>query len=153
MMSPAFIKNASFCGTKQGYVFKRGEKGMGYYEDAYGCSLSYGMNGHDYKDLSKRERDDSSHEQDLDGSSQRKQARKDLSTKIDALAEAEAAVDLSETIKELDPQSLKMLLATFEKKINENQKARMKHSNNPSKFMASEVELHAALQDLYTVRV
>jgi beta-catenin-like protein 1 len=42
-------------------------------------------------------------------------------------------------------------LISFEKKINKNQKMRMKHSEEPMKFMDSELELHAELKELYAV--
>jgi beta-catenin-like protein 1 len=47
--------------------------------------------------------------------------------------------------------SLQQLLVSFEKKINKNQKMRMKHADEPLKFMESELELHAELKELYAV--
>jgi len=46
---------------------------------------------------------------------------------------------------------LKSLLVNFEKKIAKNQKMRMKYPNEPEKFLDSEVELHAEIQELHAV--
>jgi beta-catenin-like protein 1 len=61
------------------------------------------------------------------------------------LNEAEA------NIEQLDSNSLKQLLLSFEKKITKNLKMRMKNSDDPEKFMESELELHAELNELYAV--
>jgi len=42
-------------------------------------------------------------------------------------------------LRQLDPASLRQLLLSFEKKITKNQKMRMKHPDEPDKFMESEV--------------
>lgn len=47
--------------------------------------------------------------------------------------------------------SLRLLLQDFEKKIKQNQKMRMKHPDEPLKFLDSEVELHAELEELCAV--
>ncbi len=47
--------------------------------------------------------------------------------------------------------SLKQLLLSFEKKITKNQMNRMKFVDEPNKFMESELELHAEIQELYAV--
>lgn len=62
------------------------------------------------------------------------------------LDESEAAA-----ITQLDASSLKQMLGSFEKKITKNQKLRMKHSDEPEKFMESECELHAELEALHLV--
>lgn len=61
------------------------------------------------------------------------------------LDEAEA------NIEQLDSNSLKQLLLSFEKKITKNMKMRMKNSDDPEKFMESELELHAEINELYAV--
>lgn len=61
------------------------------------------------------------------------------------LDEAEA------NIEQLDSNSLKQLLLSFEKKITKNLKMRMKNSEDPEKFMESELELHAEINELYAV--
>jgi hypothetical protein len=47
--------------------------------------------------------------------------------------------------------SLRQLLLNLEKKVARNQQQRAKHYDEPSKFMDSEIELHAAISDLTTV--
>lgn len=47
--------------------------------------------------------------------------------------------------------SLKQLLSSFEKKISKNQMMRMKYSDEPAKFLDSELELHAEIQELFAV--
>ena len=49
----------------------------------------------------------------------------------------------------LDEIRLKQLLLNFEKKINKNQMMRMKYSDQPQKFMESEIELNAEINELY----
>ena len=61
------------------------------------------------------------------------------------LSEAEAVVE------QLDSNSLKQLLLSFEKKITRNLKMRMKNSEEPEKFMESELELHADINELYAI--
>ena len=61
------------------------------------------------------------------------------------LTEAEAVVE------QLDSNSLKQLLLSFEKKITRNLKLRMKNSEEPEKFMESELELHADINELYAI--
>jgi beta-catenin-like protein 1 len=48
-------------------------------------------------------------------------------------------------------QSLKKLLLNFEKKITKNMKQRMKYSDQPEKFMESELDLHNEIQELYAI--
>lgn len=48
----------------------------------------------------------------------------------------------------LDEQGLKKLLLLFEKKNLKNQELRIKYPDNPVKFMDSEVELNAIIQEL-----
>lgn len=43
------------------------------------------------------------------------------------------------------------MLLNFEKKINKNQKLRMKYPTDPEKFMESEVELNDQIQELYAI--
>ena len=63
------------------------------------------------------------------------------------IEEAEQAGEL----KSLDVNSLKQSLISFEKKMNKNQMMRMKHPNDPEKFMDSEVDLNSEINDLYAL--
>ena len=51
----------------------------------------------------------------------------------------------------LDMTNLRQLLLNFEKKFNKNQMMRMKFSDNPEKFMDSEIELNVEINNLYTL--
>ncbi|KAH8417324.1 hypothetical protein KR222_008876, partial [Zaprionus bogoriensis] len=51
----------------------------------------------------------------------------------------------------LDEQGLKKLILVFEKRNLKNQEMRIKFSDNPEKFMESEVELHTVIQELKAV--
>lgn len=51
----------------------------------------------------------------------------------------------------LDEQGLKKLILVFEKRNLKNQEMRIKFSDNPEKFMESEVDLHTVIQELKAV--
>ena len=67
----------------------------------------------------------------------------------DILAKLEEADKAGEDI--LDDLKLKRMILNFEKKIVKNQELRIKFPDDPSKFMASEVELHDAIQEMRVV--
>jgi beta-catenin-like protein 1 len=52
-------------------------------------------------------------------------------------------------ISTLDAVTLKQLLVAFERKINKNQMLRVKYSDQPEKFMESEIELNQEINELY----
>lgn len=54
-------------------------------------------------------------------------------------------------VDNLDESRLKKLLLNLERRYSENQKLRIKHAENPTKFAASETELFAALDELQSV--
>jgi beta-catenin-like protein 1 len=62
------------------------------------------------------------------------------------LAEADKA-----EVDTLDIQGLKMMLLSFEKKINKNQLMRVKFADSPEKYMESEIELSEELQRLHVI--
>ncbi|ALC46362.1 CG11964 [Drosophila busckii] len=51
----------------------------------------------------------------------------------------------------LDEQGLKKLILVFEKRNLKNQEMRIKFSDNPEKFMESELELHTVIQELKAI--
>lgn len=75
--------------------------------------------------------------QDSEGTSQ----HEDLLAKIDT-------DDSNDDI--LDETKLKRMILNFEKKVAKNQELRIKFPDDPSKFMNSEIELHEAVQVLFT---
>ena len=68
-----------------------------------------------------------------------------------AAAAAAAAGDEETVTGVLDDTALKRLILAFEKRSLKNQELRIKFPDDPQKFMASEVELHDAIQDLRVV--
>lgn len=81
-----------------------------------------------------------------------------MATKRPASSSSAAAVEEDEEdeeeppkIEQLDVQSLKQLLVSFEKKITANQKMRIKFADDPEKFMRSEFELHKEIEELHVV--
>eukprot|EP01041_Mallomonas_annulata_P009997 gene9997-20795_t len=131
----SFIESSKFSGQKSGYVFKKGDKGLGYYSDSH-----YTIDTKE-ESIKKRKRDD---EESLNKSNTIKGHKEGIS--IDKLLE-EADV----SALDLDASSLKQLLLNFEKKINRNQKLRMKYVDEPEKFMDSEIELNLEINNLYTI--
>lgn len=51
----------------------------------------------------------------------------------------------------LDRNGLQQLVLSFEKKINKNQKLRMKYADDPERFVESELELHAEVTKLAAI--
>ncbi|CAD5110989.1 DgyrCDS340 [Dimorphilus gyrociliatus] len=60
----------------------------------------------------------------------------------------EQAEDVPDSI---DETGLKRMILSFEKRVNKNQELRIKYSNQPTKFVDSEVDLHAAIQELHVI--
>lgn len=54
-------------------------------------------------------------------------------------------------IEVLDERNVKKMLSTFEKRVLKNQEMRTKFSDQPEKFMDSEVELNVAVQELHAL--
>jgi len=51
----------------------------------------------------------------------------------------------------LDSQGIKRMMLLFEKKALKNQELRIKHADDPEKFLESELELHDSLHDLHSL--
>ena len=128
---PAFVPSAQFAGRRDGYVFKNGDKGIGYYLDEQQTSRKRARE----QQVVHAEEDD---DDDDDGIG------------LDRV-DIKRLVDEAEDIKALDAASLKALLIKFEKKINHNQEQRIKFSQAPEKFMDSELELHETVKELQAV--
>lgn len=60
-------------------------------------------------------------------------------------------MDNEESIDNLNETKLKRILINLERRYHDNQKLRIKHSESPSKFAASETELFAVLDELQSV--
>lgn len=57
----------------------------------------------------------------------------------------------SSQITEIDETVLKRLILQFERKVLKNQEMRIKHSDNPSKFMDSELELFDVIKEMHVI--
>ena len=147
----SFIPSTSFSGSRKGYVFQLGDKGLGYYYDEFQNEPMPEHVSFILGDCSRF-----SHfiiwkivDRNDDDEVPRKKTRADAESKEKATAIS--LDDLNETPVELDVNSLKVMILNFEKKINKNQKMRMKYADEPEKFMESEIELDQELNNLYTV--
>jgi hypothetical protein len=133
-VATSFIPSSTFVGAKTGYIFTTAEFGPGYYVDNKGA---------------KRGRDE-----DVSGSSRAKRAALEAaeaavsgggrggSSVLDGAALLEAAekaaaasgdVPSGVVDFDLDLPGLKILVLGFEKKINKNQRLRVKHADEPEK--------------------
>ena len=133
--APSFLPSATYAGSRSGYIFQMNDQGVGYYLDPTQNIVSSG-DTEVISENKKRKLDDlSSEKQSTDQSA------------IEKLLEASEDIE----IEMLTSESLKKLLLALEKKINKNQKLRMKYPTDPEKFMDSEVELHEELNNLYAI--
>jgi len=142
----SFIPRAKYTGSIPGYIFQMGNRGIGYYKDTY-YSFDAKSSDHDLKVTV-----DNAPQEIQDERPKKRKAdevgleSEEVSTMEKLLADAEKS-----GITQLDASGLKSLLVNFEKKITKNQKMRMKYPNEPEKFLESEVELHAEIQELHAV--
>lgn len=143
-----FISSPVFAGKKEGYIFQLGEKGLGYYRDPFYTSSSSSSapattmpqpNGRKRKAGEGLTSDDEIVGLDGNGDA------------VDEGGDMDALLEEAGTVVQLDASSLRQLLLSFEKKITKNQKHRMKYSEEPERFMDSELELHTEIQELYAV--
>jgi beta-catenin-like protein 1 len=128
-----FVSCPNFRGKREGYVFKNGDLGLGYYRDSRSTATTSRKREREYE--IRAEEDDDEGEEDLGRSS----------------IDVNKLVDQAEDIKALDVSSLKALLLKLEKKINHNQDQRIKFAKAPEKFMDSELDLHAVITELSAV--
>ena len=146
-----FVAASRFDGARQGYVFKRGDNGVGYYTDIransttqHGRSTSSNLPAGFYD------------EEDPAPTRKHKRAREDFEKKTTEdliLEEAAAAVGAkpeSEAIITLDAKSLRAMLVSLDKRIKANETMRLKYED-PSKFMETELDLHGAVQDVHAL--
>ena len=143
---PDFISSSGFTGKKTGYIFKKDVKGLGYYRDLVFTTKDTQPPTTDALDR-KRKRDDEDQEEGEGEEKQMVSAPISNKNTIEKMLEDAEAMGVSQ----LDPTSLKQLLLSFEKKITKNQKMRMKHPDEPEKFMETELELHSEINELYAI--
>ncbi len=145
-----FQPASSYAGSRRGYVFRRGEQGVGYYLDTPSDAAATTDADEDDTALKKRTRvgedndEEEDDEDDGDGESSAPSKATAPQTIEDILARGDAA-----DVEELTEASVKKLLVQFEKRINRNQMMRAKHAGDPAKFVESEVDLDESLQQLH----
>lgn len=164
----AFYPSPKFSGRKDGYVFRNGDWGVGYYVDPtqkhsevseLRSITSYRIDSNILLNSKVQAGDKRKHD-DLGSSTD---ARDEMPSKHAHYGRAGSAIpdteDIEDTnaetedqgITELDDITLKQLLVSLEKKIANNQKLRVKFADEPEKFMESEFELHQEIQTLHLI--
>ncbi|GLC46520.1 hypothetical protein PLESTM_001885000 [Pleodorina starrii] len=135
-----FIAAARFSGAKPGYAFKTGEHGLGYYLDPLqGDAVAAG------------DADGAGPSGSADGKGAASQHQQQPQLDPEELlrqAEEEANID---QIQVLDAKSLRRLVAGLDKKYKENMALRLKYSDQPDKFLDSEVDLDEHIKSLLQV--
>ncbi|GAX82009.1 hypothetical protein CEUSTIGMA_g9437.t1 [Chlamydomonas eustigma] len=125
----SYVPAIKFLGARPGYLFKNGDKGLGYYSD---------------KKLEKSV--DQGPEEPEDGV---EHSRKTL-TAEELLKQAEDQANVEE-IQLLDAKGLKRLGLAFLRKYKDNMEQRMKHAEQPERFLDSEVDLDEHIKSLLQV--
>jgi hypothetical protein len=123
----AFIASSTWLGSKPNYYFSTGVSGTGY-----------------YLDVSSKKRKVSEHDEPHRKKTAVENTKVDGAALLEA-AEAEAGDDVLDF--DLDEPGLKLLVLGFEKKINKNQRLRVKFVDEPDKFVESECELDEVTED------
>lgn len=128
LTQPRFISSQKFTGSKKGYFYGTGDHGSGYYFDTVQDTLKRKIDDKEYIQTNKR-------------------------PTVQKNPEPNSVIEESsdDKVVDLDANSLKQLLLSLEKKITKNQKLRMKFSDQPEKFMESEIDLHDELNKLQAV--
>jgi Catenin-beta-like, Arm-motif containing nuclear len=155
---PDFMPSATFQGSRAGYVFKREVRGVGYYLDTMYEDVSFQQRALP-KTLGKRQRQVVEEEDDDDGAGAAAAASADATNPEDMALEDLDEETLARMLEkanevevtELDVQGLRQLLVGLERKINTNQRLRIKHPDEPDKFLASEVDLDDAIKSLAVI--
>ncbi|KAG5177688.1 Catenin-beta-like protein [Tribonema minus] len=152
--SRSFIPASTFKGLKQGYTFKTGDSGTGYYLDETAVSRG----GADYDGVRNgkqngRHAEEEEEEEEAGAAAAGKVDVEGLS--LEDLDEETIARMLEEAdkeqVNELDVHGLRQLLATLERRIVANQRLRIRHPDEPDKFVESEVDLDEAIKSLQVV--
>ena len=153
-----FILSASFSGPRPGFVFGTGDRGTGYYLDggggggrakrarAAGISEELEGDGHGGERAKRAASLAAAEQRAAAGLGAADGAALLEAAELAAEGRAEAVIDF-----DLDLPGLKILLLGFEKKINKNQRLRVKFGGEPARFVESEVELDEEIKKLFAV--
>ena len=138
-----FVAEKSFKGKMPNFVFKTGPRGLGYYKDANVSHVSSGSS--DIFDESKCLK----RKFEANIESEKSKKRQTENPDDDLPLHQNKSDDNNDLLADLD--KLKELILGLEKKINSNQAARIRFSDEPSKFANSEVDLYDSIQALHTM--
>ena len=155
-MPEAFVPAPKYAGRREGYYFRLGDHGVGYYRDEGpfgGPTASQPQK----RSSSSSSSSSSSLSSASSNGAVAKRSRQDLPSepqagkkKGESIDEILARGDAAE-VEELSPVVVKRMLVQFEKRINNNQLMRAKYADKPAKFVESEVDLDESLQRLHNL--
>lgn len=142
----SFFPSTAYVGSKPGYYYTNGTKGLGYYLDELMLEgnedrVSALQDGKKRKRIDMIGDEHSDEETNNHGKSSSIVER--VKKQLEEESEGEAVV--------IDVNSLRQILFSFEKKVKKNQMLRMKYPDEPEKFMESEIELAGELDELSAV--
>jgi beta-catenin-like protein 1 len=132
-----FIASPRFAGLRSGYHFKMGDQGLGYYFDPLN-ERPEGAGGGGGGGAGA-------------GPSSASAARPAAAAPAELLAAAEAAAGI-DNIQALDGRSARRLCAAFERAARANLEARLKHADEPHRFLQAEVDLDEMVKSLLQAR-
>jgi beta-catenin-like protein 1 len=136
-----FIPSQTFNGERIGYYFGRGKQGVGYYIDANGPHAIAPGNHHHHPSLPYSTKQPSA---SLDPQELLRQAEKAAAFKQEAAPSTSAPPPA-------DGKAVKKLAAALEKRYRTNMESRLKHADDPTKFLESELDLDEAVKSLLSV--
>jgi len=134
-----FVPSPRFAGVRNGYHFKMGDQGLGYYFDP----------------LNERPEGGGGASGAGAGPSASVSAARPAAAALapaELLAAAEAAAGF-DSIQALDARSARRLCAAFERAARANLEARLKHAGEPHRFLQTEVDLDEMVKSLLQARL
>ena len=137
---PAFVPSAAFAGARDGYFFRLGDSGPGYYVDALAPSRPSASSS--ASDAAARSMPPPPPRLVVD--------REEDAATLLARAEAAAANEPGDasSSEPMEEKTLRKLVLVFERRYAANQEARLKHPDRPEKFVDSEVDLDDSIRRL-----
>jgi len=136
-----FIPSLNFNGERLGYYFGIGKQGVGYYIDVNGRHAIAPGNHQHHPFLPSSSKQPSA---PLDPQELLRQAEK-------AAARKQEAAPFTSVPPPADGKAVKKLAAALEKRYRTNMESRLKHADDPTKFLESELDLDEAVKSLLAV--
>jgi hypothetical protein len=143
----SYLPSRSFTGARPGYYFRLGNQGPGYYLDARGKAKSAAAAAAAALDAGGGNTSMAGEETTISNSKPPPGPRR---TADELLADAEenAGGDAALDLTNLDEKAVRKLVLAFERKYATNQAMRLKHADDPAKFIDSEVDLDEEVKRL-----